>query len=176
MSFPYHGGSGLVAKSCLTLETPWTVVHQAPLSMGFPRQEYWSGLYFLPQGISSIQVLDLNLLHCRWILYRGCFSVAQCPNLCKRMDCSTPGLPVPNHLLEFAQVHVPWISGAFHLSCPLLLSSLFAFTLSQHQGLFQWVGSSYQVAKLLELQLQFQSFQWIFRVDFPCVLTVSFSS
>ena len=39
------GGCGLVAKSCLTL-TPWTVAHQAPLSMGFPRQEYWIGLPF----------------------------------------------------------------------------------------------------------------------------------
>ena len=37
---------GLVAKSCLTLVTPWTVAHQAPLSMGFSRQEYWSGLPF----------------------------------------------------------------------------------------------------------------------------------
>ena len=42
----------------------------------------------------------------------------------------------------------------------------FAFKLSQHQGFFQWVGSSHQVAKVLELQLQQQSFQWIFRVDF----------
>ena len=60
-------------------------------------------------------------------------------------------------------------------SCPLSLwcrptiaSSLvsFSFCLSQHQGLFQWVDSSHQVAKVLELQLQHQSFQWIFRVDF----------
>ena len=41
-----------------------------------------------------------------------------------------------------------------------------AFNLSQHQGLFQWVGSSHQVAKVLEFQLQHQSFQWIFRTDF----------
>ena len=40
----------LVTKSCLTFVTPWTVAHQAPLSMGFPRQEYWSGLPFLPPG------------------------------------------------------------------------------------------------------------------------------
>ena len=39
-------GGGLVTKSCLTLVTPWTVAHQAPLSMGFSRQEYWSGLPF----------------------------------------------------------------------------------------------------------------------------------
>ena len=46
----YSGGGGLVAKSCLTLATPWTVAHQAPLSMGFPRQEYWSGLPFSSPG------------------------------------------------------------------------------------------------------------------------------
>ena len=44
------GGGGLVAKSCLTLATPWTVAHQAPLSMGFSRQEYWSGLPFPSPG------------------------------------------------------------------------------------------------------------------------------
>ena len=44
------GGSGLVTKSCLTLATLWTVVHQAPLSMGFPRQEYWSGSPFPSPG------------------------------------------------------------------------------------------------------------------------------
>ena len=38
------GGGGLVVKSCLTLATPWTVARQAPLSMGFSRQEYWSEL------------------------------------------------------------------------------------------------------------------------------------
>ena len=43
-------GDGLVAKSCLTLETPWTVAFQAPLSMGFSKQEYWSGLPFPPPG------------------------------------------------------------------------------------------------------------------------------
>ena len=42
----YGGGGGLVARSCPALGTPWTVAHQAPLSMGFPRQEYWSGLPF----------------------------------------------------------------------------------------------------------------------------------
>ena len=44
------GGGGLVAKSCLTLVTPWTVACQAPLSMGFSRQEYWSGLPFPSPG------------------------------------------------------------------------------------------------------------------------------
>ena len=44
-------GGGLVAKSCLTLATPWTVACKAPLSMGFSRQEYWSGLPFPSPGV-----------------------------------------------------------------------------------------------------------------------------
>ena len=51
-----------------------------------------------------------------------------------------------------------WLPSNFYLT--------FAFNLSQHQGLFQWVGSLHQVIKVLELQLQHQSFQWVFRVDF----------
>ena len=46
----YGGGGGVVAKLCLTLATPWTVAHQAPLSMGFPRQEDQSGLSFPSPG------------------------------------------------------------------------------------------------------------------------------
>ena len=76
------------------------------------------------------------------------------------MNFSTSGLPVPHHLPEFAQVHVHWNGDATQPSHPLLPSSPFAFNLSQHQGLFQWVGSSHQVVRVLELQLQHQSFQW----------------
>ena len=61
---------GLVAKSCLTIVTPWTVACQAPLSVGFSRQEYWSGLHFLLQNIFQTQELNPGLLHCRPILYQ----------------------------------------------------------------------------------------------------------
>ena len=57
--------------------------------------------------------------------------------LCDPMDCSKPGLPVPHHLLKFAQVHVRCISDAIHQSHPLMLSSPSALNPSQHQGLFQ---------------------------------------
>ena len=67
---------------------------------------------------------------------------------------------------NFAQIHVHWVSDAIQPSHPVLSPSLPAFNLSQHQGLFKWVSSSHQVAKVLELQLQHQSFQSIFRVDF----------
>ena len=71
-----------------------------------------------------------------------------------------------HYLPEFAQIHVHWVGDAIWPSHLLLPPSPFTFHLSQHQGLFQWVVSSYQVAKVLELQLQHQSFRWIFRVDF----------
>ena len=63
------GGGGLVDKSCPTLATPWTVACQAPLSVGFSRQEYGMGSHSLLQGIFLTQELNPGLLHCRWILY-----------------------------------------------------------------------------------------------------------
>ena len=63
-------------------------------------------------------------------------------------------LPVPHHLPEFVQVHVHWIGDAIQPSHPLSSSSPPTFNLSQHQGLFQWLGFSHQVAKVLQLQLQ----------------------
>ena len=82
------------------------------------------------------------------------------------MNYSMPGLPVHHQLPEFTQTHVHQVSDAIQPSHPLPPSSPFAFNLSQHQGLFQWVSSSHQVAKVLALQLQHQSFQWIFSTDF----------
>ena len=95
-----------------------------------------------------------------------CCSVAQsCPTLCDPVDCSRLDFPVHHHLPELAQIHVHWVSDAIQPSYPLWSSSPPAFYLSQHQGLFQsWFFSS--GAKVLKLQLQHQSFQWIFRVDF----------
>ena len=101
------------------------------------------------------------------ILYSQFSSVTQsCLTLGDPMDCSTPGLPVPHQLPEFTQTHVHQVGDAIQPSHPLSSPSPPAFNLSQHQGPFQWVGSSHQVAKVLEFQLQHQSFQWIFRTDF----------
>ena len=86
-------------------------------------------------------------------------SVAQsCLTLCDRMDCSSPGFPICHQLLELAQTHVHQIGDAIQ---PSHLMSPFppAVNLSQPQGVSQWVSSSHQVAKVLELQLQHQSFQ-----------------
>ena len=82
------------------------------------------------------------------------------------MDCSKPGFPVHHQLLELAQTHVHQVGDAIQPSHPLLSPSPPVFNLSQHQGLFQWVSSSNQVAKVLELRLRLQSFQWIFKTDF----------
>ena len=78
----------------------------------------------------------------------------------------TPGFPVQHQLPELAQTHIHWVSDAIQPSPPLLSPSPPAFNLFQHQGLFQWVSSSHRVTKVLEFQLQHQSFQWIFRTDF----------
>ena len=88
------------------------------------------------------------------------------------MDCSIPGHTVHHQLLEFTQTHVHRVSDAIQPSHPLSAPSTPAFNLSQHQGLFKWVSSSHQVAKVLELQLQHQSFKWIFRTDFLSDLMV----
>ena len=83
------------------------------------------------------------------------------------MDRSTPGFPVLHHLPEqHAPTHVHRVGDAIQPSHPLSSFSPPALNLSQHRGLFQRVNSSHQVAKVLEFQLQHQSFQRVFRTDF----------
>ena len=93
------------------------------------------------------------------------------------MNCSMPGLPVHQQLPEFTQTHVHWVGDAIQPSHPLSSRSHPTFNLSQHQGLFQWVSSSHQVAKVLEFQLQHQSFNEhsgliSFRMDWLDLLAV----
>ena len=93
------------------------------------------------------------------------FSVAQsCLTLCNPMDCSTWGFPLLHHLLELDKSHVHWVSDAIQPSHPLSSPSP-AANPSQRQSLFQWVNSSHEMAKVLELQLQHHSFQRNSRVD-----------
>ena len=101
------------------------------------------------------------------LLYTVQFSwVAQsCPTLCDPLDHSTPGLPVHHQLPEFTQTRVHWVGDTIQPSHLLLSPSPLAFNLSQHQGLFQWVSSSHQMAKVLEFWLQHQYFQWTPRTD-----------
>ena len=88
-----------------------------------------------------------------------CCSVANwCPIICDPMNCSTLVFPVLPYFPEFAQTHVHWVGDAIQPSHPLSSPSPTALNLSQHQGLFQWVSSSHQVARVSECQLQHRSF------------------
>ena len=117
-------------------------------------------------------ILWKHACHLPWLLSWGwgmgcCCSVTKlCLTLRDPMDCSTLGSPGLLYLQEFAWTHVHWADDAIQPPHPLSPPFPPAFNLSQPQGLFQWVSSSCHVAKVLELQLQQQSFQWIFRVDF----------
>ena len=94
-------------------------------------------------------------------------SIAQsCPTRRDPMNCSMLDFLVHLRLPELAQTHVHWVGDAIQPFHPLVSPSPPAFNLSQHQGLFKWVSSSHQVAKVLELQLRYQTFQLIFRTDF----------
>ena len=82
-------------------------------------------------------------------------SVTQsCLTLFNLMDCSMPGFPIHYQLRKPTQTHVHCVGDAIQPSHPRLSPSPPVFNLSQHQGLFQWVGSSHQVAEVLEFQLQ----------------------
>ena len=125
----------------------------------------FSWLSDTPLCLRTTPSLSIHLqMHMSSVQFR---SVTQsCPTLCDPMNCITSGLPVHHQLLEFTQTHVHRVSDAIQPSHPLLSPSPPALNLYQHQGLFKWVSSSHQVAKVLELQLQHQSFQWIFKTDF----------
>ena len=93
-------------------------------------------------------------------------SVAQsCPTLCEPMNYSTPGLPVHHQLPESTQTRVHCVGDAIQPSHPLSSPSPPALNISQHQCLFKWVSSLHHVAKVLEFQLQHQSYQWTPRTD-----------
>ena len=123
----------------------------------------------LPRSI-RLRTHFKNLLQYNWLTNCDNFyctakylfsSVAQsCLTLCDPMNHSTPGLPVHHKLPEFTQTHAHWVGDAIQPSHPLSSPSPPAPNPSLHQGLFQWVNSLHEVARLLEFQLQHQSFQW----------------
>ena len=97
-----------------------------------------------------------------------------CPTLCNPINHSRPGLPVLYCCLEFAKIYIHWVSDAIRPSHPLFPPSPPPFSLSQHQGLFQWVGYSHHVAKVLELQHPSNEYSGLFsfRVDWFDLLAV----
>ena len=105
------------------------------------------------------------------------FNCSVCLTLWDPMDCSTPGFPVHHQLPEFTQTNIHWVGDAIQPSHPLSSPFPLAFNLFQHQGLFKWVRSSHLVAKVLEFQLQHQSFNEYsglisFRIDWLNLLAV----
>ena len=129
------------------------------LPQKFLKLEGTKVLIHLISPSTPIKPLKLpSLLFCRSV-------TKSCPTLCNPMNYSTPGFLVLHYLLEFAQTQVHWFSDAIQPTHSLSSPSAHPPNLSQHQGLSQWVGSSHHVAKLLQHQLQHQSFPWIFRVD-----------
>ena len=155
----------------------WYIVGENT-SFGVRQKWVWFASYFaLP--FNSWSFVDLCKL--------PCFSVSQFPCLQNgeydsyfssvQFSCSVVSdslrphelqharPPCPYQLLEFTQTHVHWVSDAMQPSHSLLPPSPPAPNPSQHQGLFQWVNSSHEVAKVLEFQLQHQPFQWTPRTD-----------
>ena len=128
--------------------TPWTVAYQAPQSMEFSRQECWSGLPFpFPDGLPRLYSVTCANKSQSIIASVQCSAVW---TLCDPVDCNTSGFSDHHQLLELAHTHVHGVGDAIQPSHPLLSPSSPVFDLSQHQGLFQWVSSSHQVAKILE--------------------------
>ena len=118
----------------------------------------WSGVqgnFYFRQIFPKIEKQESTML------FICCCSVPQaCPTLSDPMDCSTPDLPVLHYLPEFTQTHVHWVNDAIqpiHFLTPPLPPTL---NLSQHQGLFKWVSSLHQVAKVLEFQLPINVQDW----------------
>ena len=121
----------------------------------------WSWISFLYS--SSVYSCHLFLISSASVQFS---SVTQsCLTLCDPMNCSMPGLPVHHHLPEFMHTHIHRVVDATQPSHPLSSPSSPAPNPSQHQSLFRWVNSLHEVAKVLEFQLQHQSFQRTLRTD-----------
>ena len=148
---------------------PWDfameLLEEVPISFsrGSSRPRNWT-------CVSYISYIGRCILY-HWANWEVLLTPSRClvaqshPTPCSPMDCGKTGFPAFHPLPECAQIHVHWVGDAIQPSHPLLSSSP-ALNRSQYQDLSQWVGSWHQVAKVLHLQLQHQSFQWIFRTDF----------
>ena len=115
------------------------------------------------QYLELVVLLILTILGVSTVEFRSLTQL--CQTLQNPMNHSTPSLPVHHQQPESTQSHVHWVSDAIQPSHPLSSPSPPTLNLSQHQGLFKWVSSFHQVAKVLEFQLQHQSFQWTPRTD-----------
>ena len=172
-----------------TSSRPISIIHHVPrkitekiLTFQFLSRICWfsTGERTLNALIKEMNAYLMNIIFCRmgtsvsgkicvksdggfWFQFSSAqfSSVSQsCPTLCDPMNRSTTGLPVHHQLLQFTQTHVHRVSDAIRPSHLLSSPSPPTPSPSQHQGLFQWVSSLHEVDKVLEFQLQHQSFQW----------------
>ena len=161
------------------LSSPLTLPSiEMPSGVALPSALIWSPRYvsWIQQVVKGVLSQELTVekqslymhafIFVESILWWWCSATQSCPTLCDPVDCSMSSFPVLHYLPEFAQIHDCRVGDAIQPSHPLSSPSPPALSLSQHQGLFQWVSSLNQVAKVLEFQLQHQSFQRIFRTDF----------
>ena len=138
----------LIGRSCLSLMPLCDSCPKLILSFFFFHRDKY--------GIYWVNVLDKRPTFC---LFQFSSVAQSCLTLYDSMNHSSPGLPVHHQLPEFTQTQVHQVGDAIQPSHPLLSRSPPAPNPSQLQGLFQWVNSLHEVAKLLEFQLQHQSFQ-----------------
>ena len=130
---------------------------------------FWCDGPMVDHSTNSFIVIIILWLHIYMCVCVYQFSSVQLLShvwLCDSVDYSTPGFPAHHQLPELAPTHVHQVSDTIQPSHHLSSPSPPAFNPSQNQGIFQWVSSLHDVAKVLELQLQHQSFQWTLRTDF----------
>ena len=165
-----HAAVVLSFGACLMLLLHGFVLSKPAWFCGYAQPLSWviinlqgSPIFFCLQSPSGINYLTIYFVPFSSVQFS---SVTQsCPTLCHPMNRNMPGLPIHHQLPEFTQTHVHRISDAIKPSHPLSSPSPPDPNPSQHQGLFQWVNSSHEVAKVLEFQFQHQSFQWTLWTD-----------
>ena len=127
----------------------------------FPEDEMFESKHshIISSFNSKCPGLSQDFIHTKYYYFQFSSVTQSCLTLCDPMNHSMPGLPVHDQLPEFTQTHVHRVGDAIQPSHPLMSPSPPAPNASQHQGLFQRVNASHEVAKVLEFQLQHQSFQ-----------------
>ena len=153
-SLPPLHSSGINKRMLLKADRSWNLVKS--FLSGRPKSIAFSFLFVCLFYFYKAQLLIFNSVQ---------FSSSVVSNSLWPHGLQHARPPCPSQLPEFTQTHVDWVGEAIQPSHPLSSPSPSAFNLSQHQGLFKWVSSSHQMAKVLEFQLQHQSLQWTARTD-----------